>query len=168
MSNPVFETALATILQALEDVEAEVGRLRGLEVRAQGTQQRLDAMQVQEREMKATLSGLAASVTAAQRKVETAIQHASDIVNEGEKTKAQIIADAHKDAGLITADGQRGALALLEQAKNDAAQHTEKVAKAKQDLTAIAAQQNEILRHIESAQNEFKRIKQSAAAFAGE
>jgi hypothetical protein len=168
MSNPVFETALATILQALEDIESEVGRLKELEVRAQGAQQRLDALQVQERELKATVSGLAASVTAAQQHIEDASRRAGAIVEEGNRSKAQIINDGIRDAAKISAEAQKSAQSIVDQAKADAATHVTLVANAKRDLASVTAQQNAILQHIESAQAEFKRIKQSAAEFAGE
>lgn len=167
MSNPVFEASLSTILQALEDIEAEVVRLKELEIRAQGAQQRLDALQVQERELKATVSDLAASVTAAQQEIESAKQRANALIDDGHKNKAQIISDGHRDAALITADAQKKAIAILEQAKKDAAPYDDMVAGAKRDLASIAARQGEILQSMENAQNEIKQMKQSAAAFAG-
>lgn len=69
MANQVFENALATIRQAMSTVESEVMRLSTVEVRAQGAQQRLDALKTQETELQAIVANLAKDVATARQTI---------------------------------------------------------------------------------------------------
>jgi DNA-binding XRE family transcriptional regulator len=69
MANPVFEHALATLQSVHASLETEVGRLSELDVRATGVQQRIDALKVQERELRKTNEELAQEVAAARQTI---------------------------------------------------------------------------------------------------
>jgi hypothetical protein len=58
MANPVFDRALANLKDVFASVEAETNRLAGV-------QQHIDALKIQEKQLQATVTGLAEQVASA-------------------------------------------------------------------------------------------------------
>jgi chromosome segregation ATPase len=159
MANPVFENALTTMRQVVDTVEREVQRYSMLDQRIEGTQQRLEALRVQERELQQVLNELAPSIARSRQEIEKADADAQKIKRDSEFAAAKIVADARNQARVIAAEAEKEAAAHLESAKNQAAPFSRQTEEAKRELAAINEQ-------IAAAKYALAQIKQRAAEFA--
>ena len=166
MANSVFENAIVTIRQLLSAVEAEVTRLSTVEVRAQGAQQNLDALRVQQRELQTTVGELAHQISESRQIIDDAKAKAKAIIEGGERKRGLIIAQAEKDASSMREDGKRAGDMMLQDAAREAEHYVTRVAEAKNELAAIKAQMEAIREQVDIAQGAFMEMQRSAAAFA--
>lgn len=166
MANTVFESALVTMRQLVDAVEAEIHRQSSVEVRAQGAQQRLDALRVQERDLQKLLQELAPQVYAARQSITEAETVAKRTLQDGERQKDKIIADARVVAQQMVEDGHKAGLAAVYVAQKEAASYSDRIAAAKSELASIQAQVKDIQGHVNIAQDALSKMRQSAAAFA--
>lgn len=165
MINPVFDNALETIRQAMGTIEEETTRLRLVEIRAQGAQQRLDALRAQERELQQTLNELAPQVAATRQTIAEAEAAAKQAVAEGERRRDQIVAAAHLDGIAIETRAHDAATSIVENAKKEAEPYAEKVAAAKRELQAVKSQMDAIHSQVNKAENTLAAMKRNAAAW---
>lgn len=168
MANSVFENALSTIRQAVASVEAEVMRQSSVEVRAQGAQQHLDALRVQQREMQETLHELATKITDSRQVIADAQSKAKALIDNGERQKDRIIAAAEQQASSIREQAQRDGVMIVQDAVRDSELYLKRVADAKHELASIKSQVDAITKQIDAAKDSFSQMTKSAASFASQ
>jgi len=159
MANPVFDNAQAAITNALGAVEAELQRLAGV-------QQHLDALQVQRRELQATVNQLAQQIPEHRQAIADAQESAKVILDGARKEKDRITSETLDSASDIVKNAHNAAERIISDAKYEAARSLEAVQQSKEELAAIRDQIKVANSQVDAARNTFARLKQHAGAFA--
>ena len=167
MANSVFENAVVTLRQAISAVESEVTRLSTVEVRAQGAQQHLDALRVQQRELQATVNELASQIAETKSVIAQSEASAKSIIEGAKRQKTQIIEDAKHHASMILEDAHRSGEAVIAKAHADSEHHVTRATEAKNELVSIRSQMETINKQVDAAKSALSTMRQLVSPIIG-